>query len=46
MTIGVAEGATKVAPILGALRAGVVKVLVTDVPTADAVLALDREAAA
>ena len=46
MTIGVAEGATKVAPILGALRAGVVKVLVTDVPTADAVLALDRQVAA
>lgn len=46
MTIGVAEGPTKVMPILGALRAGVVKVLVTDVPTAEAVLALDREAAA
>lgn len=46
VTIGVAEGAGKVAPILGALRAGVVKVLVTDVPTADAVLALDRKAAA
>jgi DNA-binding transcriptional regulator LsrR (DeoR family) len=46
MTIGVAEGPPKVAPILGALRAGVVKVLVTDVPTADAVLALDQKVAA
>jgi DNA-binding transcriptional regulator LsrR (DeoR family) len=46
LTIGVAEGPTKAAPILGALRARIVKVLVTDVATADAVLALDREAAA
>jgi len=46
LTIGVAEGPSKVAPILGALRGGVVKALVTDVRTADAVLALDRMAAA
>ena len=46
VTIGVAEGEAKVAPILGALRAGIVKVLVTDVRTAEAVAALDREAAA
>jgi DNA-binding transcriptional regulator LsrR (DeoR family) len=46
MTIGVAEGPTKVAPILGALHAGILTTLVTDVATADAVLALDREAAA
>jgi deoxyribonucleoside regulator len=41
-TIGVAEGAAKVGPILGALRAGIVKTLVTDVRTAEAVAALDR----
>jgi len=41
-TIGVAEGTTKVAPILGALRAGIVNTLVTDVRTAEAVVALDR----
>lgn len=41
-TIGVAEGAAKVAPILGALRAGIVNTLVTDVRTAEAVVALDR----
>jgi len=46
LTIGVAEGASKVEPILGALRAGIVKVLVTDAPTAEAVLELDRRAAA
>jgi DNA-binding transcriptional regulator LsrR (DeoR family) len=45
-TIGVAEGQAKVTPILGALRAGVAKVLVTDVRTAEAVAALDRAAAA
>jgi len=45
VTIGVAEGASKVAPILGALRAGLVKVLVTDVRTAEAVVALDATAA-
>ena len=38
--IAVAEGAAKVAPILGALRAGLVKVLVTDVRTAEEVVAI------
>jgi deoxyribonucleoside regulator len=42
-TIGVASGPAKVAPILGALRAGVLNTLVTDADTADAVLALDDE---
>lgn len=46
ITIGVAEGASKVAPILGALRAGLVKTLVTDVRTAEAVIALDGGTAA
>jgi DNA-binding transcriptional regulator LsrR (DeoR family) len=46
VTIGVAEGAAKVAPILGALRGGLVNTLVTDVRTAEAVLALAAEAAA
>jgi DNA-binding transcriptional regulator LsrR (DeoR family) len=46
VAIGVAEGQAKVAPILGALRGGMVNVLVTDVQTAEAVLALDAEAAA
>ena len=46
LTIAVAEGPTKVGPILGALRAGIVKVLVTDAGTADAVLTLDRRVAA
>ncbi len=41
-TIGVAEGSKKVRPILGALRAGIVSTLVTDVRTAEAVVALDR----
>jgi DNA-binding transcriptional regulator LsrR (DeoR family) len=39
--IGVAAGASKVRPILGALRAGVVRILVTDVATAEAVVTLD-----
>jgi DNA-binding transcriptional regulator LsrR (DeoR family) len=38
VAIGVAEGMAKVAPILGALRARLVNVLVTDVRTAVAVL--------
>jgi deoxyribonucleoside regulator len=38
--IGVAGGATKVRPILGALRSGVVTTLVTDRRTAEAVVAL------
>jgi DNA-binding transcriptional regulator LsrR (DeoR family) len=41
VAIGVAAGESKVRPILGALRAGVVRTLVTDVATAEAVLALD-----
>ncbi len=40
--IGVAAGEAKVRPILGALRAGVVRTLVTDVATAEAVVALDE----
>jgi deoxyribonucleoside regulator len=39
VTIGVAGGLAKVAPILGALRARVVNTLVTDVATAEAVVA-------
>ncbi len=41
VSIGVAAGEAKVRPILGALRAGVVSTLVTDVATAEAVVALD-----
>lgn len=37
VSIGVAAGTRKVEPILGALRAGVVRTLVTDVETAEAV---------
>lgn len=44
--IGVAAGPSKVRPILGALRAGVVGTLVTDVDTAGAVLDLDADARA
>ena len=40
-SIGVAAGGAKVRPILGALRAGVVRTLVTDVETAEAVVELD-----
>jgi DNA-binding transcriptional regulator LsrR (DeoR family) len=40
--IGVAAGESKVRPILGALRAGVVRTLVTDIATAEAVVALDE----
>lgn len=46
LTIGVAEGQGKVAPILGALRGGFLNVLVTDVRTAEGVLNLANEAAA
>jgi deoxyribonucleoside regulator len=46
LAIGVAEGATKVTPILGALRGHFLNVLVTDVRTAEAVLNLASEAAA
>lgn len=45
VVIGVAEGAAKVAPILGALRGGMVNALVTDVRTAEAVLETAREPA-
>jgi DNA-binding transcriptional regulator LsrR (DeoR family) len=45
-TIGVAAGPHKVAPILGALRGGYVNTLVTDVRTAEAVLAAAVKAAA
>lgn len=40
VSIGVAAGARKVDPILGALRSGVVRTLVTDVEAAEAVAAL------
>jgi len=43
VAIGVAAGERKVAPILGALRSGAVKTLVTDVETAEGVIALDEE---
>jgi DNA-binding transcriptional regulator LsrR (DeoR family) len=43
MSIGVGSGESKIRPILGALRAGVVKTLVTDVATAEGITALDRE---
>lgn len=46
VAIGVAQGEAKVAPILGALRGGLVNVLVTDVATAEAVVAADAAAAA
>ncbi len=45
VAIGVAAGEGKVRPILGALRAGIVRSLVTDVATAEAVVALDLETA-
>jgi DNA-binding transcriptional regulator LsrR (DeoR family) len=40
VSIAVASGASKVRPILGGLRAGIVRTLVTDVATADAVVQL------
>ncbi len=42
VAIGVASGENKVRPILGALRAGVVRTLVTDVATAEAVVGLNE----
>ncbi len=42
VAIGVAAGESKVRPILGALRAGIVRTLVTDVATAEAVVTLDE----
>jgi DNA-binding transcriptional regulator LsrR (DeoR family) len=44
--IGVASGEGKVRPILGALRSGAVRTLVTDVATAEAVVSLDDATAA
>jgi DNA-binding transcriptional regulator LsrR (DeoR family) len=41
VAIGVASGENKVRPMLGALRAGVIRTLVTDIATAEAVAALD-----
>ena len=46
ITIAVADGSEKVVPILGALRAGLLNTLVTDVATAEAVLNLADEVAA
>jgi DNA-binding transcriptional regulator LsrR (DeoR family) len=46
VSIGIGSGEGKVRPILGALRAGVVRTLVTDVATAEAVVELDRVMAA
>jgi DNA-binding transcriptional regulator LsrR (DeoR family) len=43
VSIAVAGGPSKVAPVLGALRAGILTTLVTDVATAEGVLALDDE---
>ena len=45
VAIGVGAGESKVRPVLGALRSGAIRTLVTDVATAEAVLALDTEAA-
>jgi DNA-binding transcriptional regulator LsrR (DeoR family) len=42
VTIAVAAGTSKVVPILGALRTGIVKVLVSDVATVEAVIEEDR----
>ena len=42
VAIGVASGESKVRPIVGALRAGTVRQLVTDVATAEAVVVLDE----
>ena len=44
VAIGVAAGEAKVRPILGALRAGIIRTLVTDVATAEAVVALSEPA--
>jgi DNA-binding transcriptional regulator LsrR (DeoR family) len=41
VAIGVGAGESKVRPVLGALRAGAIRTLVTDVATAEAVVALD-----
>ena len=46
VTIAVAAGSSKVEPLLGALRTGIIKVLVSDVATAEAVVEADRRAPA
>ncbi|MEW5992047.1 MAG: sugar-binding domain-containing protein [Chloroflexota bacterium] len=44
VTIAVAAGSSKVVPLLGALRTGCIRILVTDVATAEAVIAeADRD---
>ncbi len=43
IALGVGGGPSKIRPILGALRAGVVNVLVTDIRTAEAVVDLDDQ---
>jgi DNA-binding transcriptional regulator LsrR (DeoR family) len=43
VAIGVGAGESKVRPVLGALRAGAIRTLVTDVATAEAVVTLDDE---
>jgi DNA-binding transcriptional regulator LsrR (DeoR family) len=46
VSIAVAAGESKIRPILGALRTGVIRTLVTDVASAEAVVALDAAVAA
>ena len=41
VAIGVGAGESKIRPVLGALRAGAIRRLVTDVATAEAIVALD-----
>jgi DNA-binding transcriptional regulator LsrR (DeoR family) len=41
VTIAVAAGGSKVAPLLGALRTGIIRILVSDVATAEAVIDAD-----
>ena len=45
LTIGVSGGSDKVVPLLGALRGGLLKVLITDEHTARSLLDLDQSAA-
>lgn len=42
LTIGVAGGSDKIAPLLGALHGGLLKVLITDEHTARSLLELDQ----
>lgn len=46
VTIAVAAGSSKVVPLLGALRTGIIRILVSDVATAEAVIEEDRRAPA